>query len=701
MFEPDPSADVASCARFAKRDLDKMSWLAPLVNTRAGDLLNIELRHEQLFFIQSDQIVDDVGYSKDLRNRRIHLDLGASFGYYPRGLRGTWGGDRAATHLSRYRRHNRRGRCSVPVTHRPTTRLLRAILYTLFLFLLLSVPAGTAFAGTGMTQLLVKSKVPLTPDVVAAIAEQSVKVSFVWPEIRSMAIVASPSKVSALAANPLVEFVEPDLQAGVTGDPPNAHGQPSPTMITVPLSPPILTWNQDMANTPGSTETGDGVTVAVVDAGLPQNWEEFLPANSVDVEHAAGFGAEGNGDFHANLHAIRGVGGHIGLFPHGLAVSSIIVGFPSEFGPVLGAAPGAHILPIRVLNQFNFGWFSWFTAGIMHVANLKASGAIPGPMVINFSIQARGSSQVLAAAIDYAISQGVLFVTIAGNFNPFDTVSFPGRLPQCITAGAVGWKSEGLPPAPWFFGDVPENDATQAYVAFFSGREPGSVPAGSMIDVVAPGSYVFGEWLFGPGFSEGREVAFDAVDNFIFGTSFAAPHVAGIVARMLEKNPGLTQSEAETALRSTALPMPNSPTSFVTPLGEFVLPWDERATGAGLVQGMEAVAATPHALMYGSGNRTGSNGGTPSSAAGLPWVRVVTRTGSFPVEFALGGFRGRPCTIALYDVHGRLIRRWTSTSARTVWDGSRGDGLPAASGVYFVHAQGEGLQGSAKFVVAR
>ena len=102
-----------------------------------------------------------------------------------------------------------------------------------------------------------------------------------------------------------------------------------------------------------------------------------------------------------------------------------------------------------------------------------------------------------------------------------------------------------------------------------------------------------------------------------------------------------------------------------------------------------------------NGTWTRCRGWTPSSAAGLPWVRVVTRTGSFPVEFPLGGFRGRPCTMALYDVHGRLIRRWTSASARTVWDGSRGDGLPAASGVYFVHAQGEGLHGSAKFVVAR
>ena len=55
---------VESYARFAKRDLDKMSWLAPLVNNRLGDLFNVELRHEQLFFIQDDQVVENIGYSE-------------------------------------------------------------------------------------------------------------------------------------------------------------------------------------------------------------------------------------------------------------------------------------------------------------------------------------------------------------------------------------------------------------------------------------------------------------------------------------------------------------------------------------------------------------------------------------------------------------------------------------------------------------
>src|SRR2546426_10479712 len=60
----DEPAPVRSYSRFAKRDLDKMSWLAPLVSNRFGDLLNIELRHEQLFFIQDDQVIEDIGYSE-------------------------------------------------------------------------------------------------------------------------------------------------------------------------------------------------------------------------------------------------------------------------------------------------------------------------------------------------------------------------------------------------------------------------------------------------------------------------------------------------------------------------------------------------------------------------------------------------------------------------------------------------------------
>jgi subtilisin family serine protease len=454
----------------------------------------------------------------------------------------------------------------------------------------------------GAVSLLVQSKVAMTSQVSAAIGSHVAQVSYVWPEINAMAVKVTPSKLTELANDPLVAVVEADGQGQAPGEnAEGAEGVAAPTVV-VPLldsGSPIQTWNQDMADTQGTGYEGRGVTVAVVDSGLPQNYEEFLPPGTqVDLEHAVGFGAEGWGDYHSQTNAIRGVGGHIGLFPHGLAVSSVIVGFPSDAGPVGGAAPGVTLLPVRVINQFNFGWDSWFAAGIMHVARLKASGAIPGPLVINFSIWAT-PSLVVKSAIDYAISQGVIFVTIAGNFGPADgSMSFPGRLPESIAAGAVGWRKEWCnPPAcssPWFFADVPENDPLQPYVATFSGREVYPLPSPSLIDVLAPGSFVFGEWLFGPGFSEGRKVSFDAVDDFIFGTSFAAPHVVGIVAQMLEKNPTLNQSQVEAILRGSALPIPPAPGGVFTP-AQFVFPWGANATGSGLARGAAAVTATPPA----------------------------------------------------------------------------------------------------------
>jgi len=178
-------------------------------------------------------------------------------------------------------------------------------------------------------------------------------------------------------------------------------------------------------------------------------------------------------------------------------------------------------------------------------------------------------------------------VTIAGNFGPSDSsISFPGSLPESITAGAVGWMREFCsPPActsPWFFADVPENDPAQAYVPFFSGRESSPPPAPTHIDVLAPGINVFGEWLSGPGFSEGRAASRDGGENYIWGTSFAAPHVVGIVAQMLQKNPSLSQAQAESILRGSALAMPAQPPW-----------WGANATGAGLARGTAAVAATP------------------------------------------------------------------------------------------------------------
>jgi serine protease AprX len=59
------------------------------------------------------------------------------------------------------------------------------------------------------------------------------------------------------------------------------------------------------------------------------------------------------------------------------------------------------------------------------------------------------------------------------------------------------------------------------------------------------------------------------------GTSFACPHISGVVALMLEANPLLTPDEVVTILRQTATPMP----------------YDQRTVGAGYVDAHNAVRA--------------------------------------------------------------------------------------------------------------
>ena len=64
------AAAEADFAQFAVRDLDKMSWLAPLVNNRLGAALRIQLRHEHLFFIKDGLVADEIGYGED--GRKFH-----------------------------------------------------------------------------------------------------------------------------------------------------------------------------------------------------------------------------------------------------------------------------------------------------------------------------------------------------------------------------------------------------------------------------------------------------------------------------------------------------------------------------------------------------------------------------------------------------------------------------------------------------
>jgi subtilisin family serine protease len=298
-------------------------------------------------------------------------------------------------------------------------------------------------------------------------------------------------------------------------------------------------------------------------------------------------------------------------FGHGIAVTSVILGFsynlldpplPATFN---GVAPKATVIPVKIYGEDNFYWGSVLTRALVYLTDLKVDGSLGNsPLVINMSLGGTDDDVLTSAAIDYAIANGVVVVAAAGN-EADAGMRFPGRYAPVISAGASGWVGEFPPDDPthiqWLLNDVPEGDLSQHNVVPFSAWE---LP-GQDLDVLAPGAFVPVAGSFGGGIGQ--------VDYFFAdGTSLASPHVAGIAALMLQKNPGLTAAQIEEILENTAFPLPPGCRDLIVELPgrghwlsfrwtdfanivsfNFTACWDANAAGHGLVQADAALAATP------------------------------------------------------------------------------------------------------------
>lgn len=142
-----------------------------------------------------------------------------------------------------------------------------------------------------------------------------------------------------------------------------------------------------------------------------------------------------------------------------------------------------------------------------------------------------------------------------------------------------------MPPntGPWWNAlDVPDpTDPEDFYITEFSSRQLD----GQDLDVAVPGS-----WIVGPFQNNSGQTSY----YYLGGTSMASPHVAGIVALMAEKKPGLTASEAETFLERSAIPLPAGCRDVNNGAGAIVkYCWEVDATGAGLATADAALAEIP------------------------------------------------------------------------------------------------------------
>ena len=198
------------------------------------------------------------------------------------------------------------------------------------------------------------------------------------------------------------------------------------------------------------------------------------------------------------------------------------------------------------------------------MADLKDGSLANNRLIIDMSLGSVYLDAVEKAAIDYAISKGVIIVASAGNNSKYG-MGYPGAYAPVISVAASGWAGEWMNNY-WLnsmFDPYP-NIPSLYYITDFSSQ---ALPEQDL-DVTAPGSWIVGPYQVNMG-----QLSY----YFLSGTSMASPHVAGTVALMAQKNPALTAAQAETILEESA----------------FNFGWPAYLMGSGLLEATAAIAVTP------------------------------------------------------------------------------------------------------------
>ncbi|MFL5780559.1 MAG: S8 family serine peptidase [Thermoleophilaceae bacterium] len=199
-----------------------------------------------------------------------------------------------------------------------------------------------------------------------------------------------------------------------------------------PANDPLFAkqWGLRQINAPGAWSRGArgrGVTIGIVDSGIdlghPDLKAKLLPG--VDLVRKAngltGPGCAGPQDENG----------------HGTHVAGIAAAITNNGVGVAGTAPGARLLPVRVLDKTGSGEGSAVNAGIRWAA---AHGA----KVINVSIGGEvpllgnlpGASDDTQKAVAYAFSKGAVVVGAAGN-STVPLCDYPAAASNAVCVGAT------------------------------------------------------------------------------------------------------------------------------------------------------------------------------------------------------------------------------------------------------------------------
>ncbi|MDQ3952451.1 MAG: S8 family peptidase [Actinomycetota bacterium] len=337
---------------------------------------------------------------------------------------------------------------------------------------------------------------------------------------------------------------------------------------------------------------GRGTTVALLDTGV----YAAHPDLAGRVVHCEDLSHESGTEAHC-----------ADTFGHGTFMAGLIAGDGTASNrKYRGAAPGASIVSVKAAGFDGATDVSTVLAGIQWIVAHKD---VYGIRVMNLSLGTDSSQDYRLSPLNYAVERawaaGIVVVVSAGNSGPdAATVMKPGDDPYVITVGASN--DEGS----MAIGDD--------RVPVFSSRGPTRANGLAKPDVVSPGVHTVS--LRSPGSAIDQQYgASAAVGGHYFkgtGTSMATATVSGIVAQLLQDEPGLTPDQVKHRLTSTARAIDEA---------------DPLRAGAGLVDAYAAANSTSlEAANQGLAHATGL--GLLQGDRGSAGVEVVTPIGQLYLQ---------------------------------------------------------------------